>query len=128
MSTRRDPLGKRALFGDPVVVAVAKDPKAGSDEPLAADPEFPRWVPPATSGGSSAGSGNPRATTITRSPSSELLAVTCSTCGARSGVGLMEFARLQFPVPVWLPRRTYDRWMTCPACRHRAWTSVTFQL
>jgi hypothetical protein len=25
----------------------------------------------------------------------------------------------------WLPRRPFDRWMTCPACRRRSWTSVT---
>ena len=49
----------------------------------------------------------------------------CSRCGSVTRVGLIEFLVLQFPVWAWLPCRTFDRWMTCPACRHRTWTSVT---
>jgi len=40
-------------------------------------------------------------------------------------VGLIDFLLLQFPLGAWLPRRVFDRWMTCPACRRRTWTSVT---
>ena len=53
------------------------------------------------------------------------LTVACSRCGSVTRVGIIEFLVLQFPIGVWLPGRTYDRRMTCPACRHRAWTSVT---
>jgi len=56
---------------------------------------------------------------------SGVLTVACSRCGSVTRVGMIEFLLLQFPVGVWLPGRTYDRRMTCPACRHRAWTSVT---
>jgi hypothetical protein len=58
-------------------------------------------------------------------PARGLFAVTCSSCGSLSRVGLVEFLLLQFPFGAWLPRRTYDRWMTCPACLRRTWTSVT---
>ena len=51
--------------------------------------------------------------------------VACSRCGAVSRVGVVEFVVLQLPVCAWLPLRTFDRWMTCPACRRRTWTSVT---
>jgi hypothetical protein len=53
------------------------------------------------------------------------LSVACSSCGAVSRVGVFDFLLLQFPFAAWLPRRTFDRWMTCPACRRRTWTSVT---
>jgi hypothetical protein len=53
------------------------------------------------------------------------LTVTCSSCGSVSRIRLLEFVMLQFPFGAWLPRRTFDRWMTCPACRRRTWTSVT---
>ena len=49
----------------------------------------------------------------------------CSSCGSVSRVGLVGFLLLQLPVGAWLPGRTFDRWMTCPACRRRTWTGVT---
>ena len=58
-------------------------------------------------------------------PPSGALSVACSSCGSISRVGIVEFVLLQFPFGVWWPRGTFDRWMTCPACRHRTWTSVT---
>jgi hypothetical protein len=58
-------------------------------------------------------------------PPRGILTVACSTCGSVSRVGLFEFATLHFPIGAWLPGRTFDRWMTCPACRRRVWTSVT---
>ncbi len=58
-------------------------------------------------------------------PQRGVLTVVCSRCGSISRVGLLEFAWLHFPVAAWLPRRPFDRWMTCPACRRRSWTSVT---
>ena len=58
-------------------------------------------------------------------PPRGVLAVTCSSCGSVSRVGLFSFLLLQLPFGVWVPGRTFDRWMNCPACRHRTWTSVT---
>lgn len=58
-------------------------------------------------------------------PRRGILTVACSTCGAVSRVGLLQFMVLQVPVGAWFPRRQFDRWMTCPACRRRTWTSVT---
>ncbi|MGD0880714.1 MAG: hypothetical protein ABSB09_03965 [Acidimicrobiales bacterium] len=58
-------------------------------------------------------------------PRAGVLSVACSRCGSVTRVGLVEFLILQLPVGVWLPRRVFDRWMTCPACRRRTWTSVT---
>ena len=46
--------------------------------------------------------------------------------GSVTRIGVIEFLVLQFPVGGWLPGRTFDRWMTCPGCRHRTWTSVSF--
>src|SRR5665213_2661227 len=53
------------------------------------------------------------------------LTVACSRCGSVTRVGLVELVVLHFPLGVWLPGRTFDRWITCPACRTRAWTSVS---
>jgi hypothetical protein len=54
-----------------------------------------------------------------------LFTVCCSSCASMSRVGVVEFLALQFPFGAWLPRGRFDRWMTCPACRRRTWTSVT---
>jgi hypothetical protein len=58
-------------------------------------------------------------------PSRGMVSVACSSCGSVSRVGLVDFVLLHLPFAAWLPLRTYDRWMTCPACRRRTWTSVT---
>jgi hypothetical protein len=133
-----DPLGKRALYWMPVApeadTAAVFDRGAGrtrdpghvgagpvrharpagkhalfSDAVPAAEPERDRAV----------------VTADDPVPPSGLLSVACSTCGSVTRVGLVEFVLLQLPVGAWLPRRTFDRWMTCPACRRRTWTSVT---
>ncbi len=54
-----------------------------------------------------------------------LFRVSCSSCGSVSCIGLLELVRCMLPAPLWLPRRAFDRWMTCPACRRRTWTSLT---
>jgi hypothetical protein len=58
-------------------------------------------------------------------PPRGLFVVSCSSCGSVSRIGLLELLWCQLPVPAWLPRRTFDRWMTCPSCRRRTWASVT---
>ncbi len=58
-------------------------------------------------------------------PPRGVFAVACSSCGSVTRVGILDFLWLQFPFGAWLPRRVFDRWMTCPACRRRTWMSVT---
>jgi len=58
-------------------------------------------------------------------PPRGLFTVACSSCGAVSRVGLFDLVLLQLPWGAWLPRREFDRWMKCPACRRRTWLSVT---
>ena len=137
MSEGPDPLGKRALFWMPVEpeaegdalldgpggVAVEDVPVATgsrharpagrhalfSDATPCAEPERGRAAATATD------------PVHDRGP----LTVACSRCGSVTRVGLVELVVLHFPLGVWLPGRTFDRWMTCPACRTRAWTSVS---
>ena len=58
-------------------------------------------------------------------PPRGVFVVACSSCGSVTRVGILDFLWLQFPFGAWLPRRVFDRWMTCPACRRRTWMSVT---
>ena len=138
MTDGPDPLGKRALYWMPV------GPEAGSDpvDDVAThrvDPSNPAAgrVPHARPAGKHAlfsdatPAGEPvrDRSTVTADdplPPKGVLAVACSTCGSVTRVGVVRFLVLQLPVGAWLPGRTFDRWMTCPACRRRTWTSVTF--
>ena len=139
MADGPDPLGKRALYWMPVdEEAVAGDggdadrgPVHGA-RPVRFDPKG-RHARPAGkhalySEATPAGEAVAATSTVTATeprPARGVLTVTCSSCGSISRVGLVEFALLQFPVGAWLPRGTFDRWMTCPACRRRTWTGVT---
>jgi hypothetical protein len=134
-----DPLGKRALFWMPVEAQAAGGeddaPSVGRAEAQAhpRSSAATRHARPAGkhalySAATPAGEKERSTSTATAAeplPQRGILTVACSTCGSVSRVGLFEFAVLQFPVGVWLPGRTFDRRMTCPACRRRAWTSVT---
>ena len=52
-------------------------------------------------------------------------AVACSSCGATTAVGILELAALHMPVSAFIPRRTFDHWMRCPACHRRTWAGVS---
>jgi hypothetical protein len=132
-----DPLGKRALYWMPVGAEADAD-VAGGDATGRGDVVQPGagQVPHARPAGKRAlfsdampstepDPGRATATADEPLPSTGVLSVACSTCGSVSRVGLVEFLVLQFPFGAWLPGRTFDRWMTCPACRRRTWTSVT---
>jgi hypothetical protein len=127
-----DPLGKRALFWMPVGAA-AEDPGASGPGGDGAPGGPARHVRPAGrhalfSDATPADEPDRAAATATADDPAHargLLTVACSRCGGVSQVGLVEFAVLHLPVAAWLPGRRFDRWMTCPACRARAWTSVT---
>jgi hypothetical protein len=134
-----DPLGKRALYWMPVdpEADVEHDPDRGAAVAVGADasaldlgrrharpagkhalfsaPTPARDGDPATSTGAVADPLPPRG----------LFTVSCSSCGSVTRVGLFDLVLLQLPWGAWLPRRVFDRWMKCPACRRRTWLSVT---
>ncbi len=130
-----DPLGKRALFWMPVdpqaEVGVGAGGTRGQAE--ARPGQSTRRARPAgrhalfsdatpASEQESATWGEVAADPL---PPRGLFVVSCSSCGSVTRVGLLELLWCQLPVPAWLPRRTFDRWMTCPSCRRRTWASVT---
>ena len=138
MTDGPDPLGKRALYWMPVdaqectdsVTEPAVDRSSSSSNGLGPVRRHPRPAgkralfsqirspeQPGEAPSPAEGSGPSR--------SRGIFAVSCSSCGSMSRVGLVEFMLLHFPLGVWLPLRTYDRWMTCPACLRRTWISVT---
>jgi hypothetical protein len=135
MSDGPDPLGKRALYWMPV------DPEAEGDATLdgpggVTEPvvrHSPRHARPAgkhalfSDATPAAEPERDRAVATAADPLSArgFLTVACSRCGSVTRIGLVDFLVLHFPVGAWLPGRTFDRWMTCPACRHRTWTSVS---
>ena len=132
-----DPLGKRALFWMPVdaQVAVAPDASPGSHVSRGSGQPAP------TSGARRARPSGRHALFSAATPSADdetaasaltdpmpergILTVDCSACGSVTRIGLLDFALLQLPFGVWIPGRTFDHRMRCPACRRRAWTGVT---
>jgi hypothetical protein len=53
--------------------------------------------------------------------------VACERCQQVSHIGLLDLLIFQFPLGGWLPRGQFDRRMTCPSCRKRAWCSVSLR-
>lgn len=132
-----DPLGKRALFWLPVEAEAEgdalSDGTGGAEAVEGTVERGPRHARPAGrhalfSDATPAEETEPdRAACTAGDPVHDRgpLRLACSRCGSVTRVGLIEFAVLHLPVGAWLPGRTFDRWITCPACRRRAWTSVT---
>lgn len=129
-----DPLGKRALFWMPVATQAdargGTEPTLGGAEPAA--PPVGRARPAGKHALFSDATPVSEEETATWTalaaeplPPRGLFLVACSLCGSMTRVGLVELLRCQLPVAVWLPRRTFDRWMRCPACGRRTWTSLT---
>ena len=128
----QDPLGKRALFWLPVEErATDPVPADAGDDPGGAHGSPPRvraagkraLYSAATPAGERWGAGPvPGSDPL---PARGLVAVACSSCGDVRRVGLLRVAALHLPVAAWVPGRRFDRWMTCPSCRHRTWVSVT---
>jgi len=52
--------------------------------------------------------------------------VDCSSCGARSRLGVVEFAWRHLPFWLWVPWLRYSQLMTCPACERRTWLGVSW--
>ncbi len=134
-----DPLGKRALYWMPVEPKVAgrddHDVAVGKtlrSQPVPSQPAERRSRPTGRhalfSAATPASEHEPATATATASdplPPDGSLTVTCSSCGSVSRVSVFDFLLLQLPVWFWLPGRRFDRWMACPECRRRTWTSVT---
>ena len=126
-----DPLGKRALFWMPVD-AEAED---AVDDPgdVVVTHDHVRHTRPAGrhalfSDATPADEDDRQAAVVTADDPAHdhgPVTVACSRCGAVRRVGLIEFVSLHLPIAVWLPGRTFDRWMSCPVCHKRAWMSVT---
>jgi hypothetical protein len=54
-----------------------------------------------------------------------LFAVSCSSCGSVTAVGLLELIALHAPFTAFIPMLRFDHWMRCPACQRRTWAGVT---
>jgi transcription elongation factor Elf1 len=113
-----DPLGKRALFGVPSGDITGR--RRRSDPSTVTLPVGKRAL---YSGASLAGP--PEQVPVDDQRGS--VTVRCQRCQQRSQISLLDLLILQFPVGVWFPRGRFDRRMTCPSCRKRAWCSVTLR-
>lgn len=113
-----DPFGKRALFWVPEPALDRTDTRGPSVVPLGKRALYSDYQPEAEDAeGSATSAGRASGTFVVR----------CQRCAGVSSVGLLELARSQFPLGIWLPRGRFDRRMRCPACRKRAWCSVTMR-
>lgn len=139
MADRIDPLGKRALFWVPGAGDRADDPPppvagpAGATAPLADRAARPRREPTgkhalfsAPEPGDAAGPAGVAGTARSAGAGLGAVQLRCATCGSWSTVSVLQFARLHLPVFLWRPGRGFARFMTCPACRRRAWISASW--
>ena len=97
-----DPSGKRALFQARIDVAddVATGPERGGKDALFS-------VGP---------------------PASGTARITCSRCQERTSVSMADLGRRVVRLSLWNPLRRHSHWITCPACRHRAWCHVSLTI
>jgi hypothetical protein len=115
-----DPLGKRALFWVPSANGGPEHPTSTSTVAL---PVGKR----ALYSGARAESDSIRNTSDNPLVDRGTFTVECGRCHQVSHIGLLDLVIFQFPLPAWLPRGMFDRRMTCPSCRKRAWCSVSLR-
>ncbi len=136
MADGPDPLGKRALYWLPVDEEAVEGDGYRAHRGLTVGTDTVRLGPDRRharptgkhalfSAATPAGEAEAAGSSTDPLPPRGVFTVACSSCGAVTRVGVLDFLRLQFPFAAWFPRRVFDRWMTCPACRRRAWMSVT---
>lgn len=96
-----DPLGRRALFSPPPSARPAPRPSAknGKEALYSASADSRSWG---------------------------TVVVDCSSCRARSRIGIVEFTARHLPFWLWLPWLRYSQLMTCPACERRTWLGVSW--
>ncbi len=115
-----DPLGKRALYWVPSDAGAKGSHEAA---PTTALPVGKR----ALFSGAKAEKHSILATSENPLVDRGSFTVECQRCHQTSHVGVLDLVIFQFPFGGWLPRGKYDRRMTCPSCRKRAWCSVTLR-
>lgn len=104
MTDRSDRMGKRALFETPPIHV---------DDTLEDDPIVVRHHDDGLDALYSVG---PRESGTT--------VMTCSSCGVRSRITIVETVVRILAISLWVPGRAYSRWMQCPACQQRTWCKV----
>lgn len=117
-----DPLGKRALFWVPSAAGESGQ-RPGATGATVALPVGKRALY------SGARPEPDSVATTSGNPLDERGAfrVECARCRQVSHVGGLDLLIFQFPLGFWLPRGRFDHRMTCPACRRRAWCSVSLR-
>ncbi len=118
-----DPLGKRALFWVPSAAEPGGRTAEGSSGSTVALPVGKR----ALYSGARPESDSLIATSGNPLDERGAFTVECQRCRQTSHIGVLDLLIFQFPMGYWLPRGRFDRRMTCPSCRKRAWCSVTLR-
>jgi hypothetical protein len=118
-----DPLGKRALFWVP---SATNESGRGTHPAAAATVAVPVGKR-ALYSGARAEADSVRATSDNPLAERGTFTVACERCHQTSHIGVLDLLIFQFPFGAWMPRGQFDRRMTCPSCRKRAWCSVTLR-
>ncbi|HEX3795359.1 MAG TPA: hypothetical protein VHV57_12750 [Acidimicrobiales bacterium] len=118
-----DPLGKRALFWVPSSTNASGEGTHPAASSTVALPVGKR----ALYSGARAESDSVRATSDNPLVDRGTFTVECERCRQVSHIGVLDLLIFQFPFGGWLPRGQFDRRMTCPSCRKRAWCSITLR-
>ena len=121
MADAPDPLGKRALFWVPTAGAGGQE-----SSPAASTVALPVGKR-ALYSGARPDSDSVRSTSDNPLAERGMVTVECQRCCQVSHIGLLDLLIFQFPIGGWRPRGQFDRRMTCPSCRRRAWCSVTLR-
>ena len=126
-----DPLGRRSLYWATggKVNDESKKRRGRGTVPLGKHAFYSHALLDSRRGGVRSGTSNAPGAAASSDRSAHLgpVVVDCSSCGARSEIGLAEFFALHFPVWLWRPGPGYARLMTCPACRRRSWLSASWR-
>jgi hypothetical protein len=118
-----DPLGKRALFWVPSATNASGKATHPASSSTVALPVGKR----ALYSGARPESDSVRTTSDNPLVERGTFTVECERCRQLSHIGLLDLLIFQFPFGAWMPRGQFDRRMTCPSCRKRAWCSITLR-